>query len=83
MRLTNKVGLPRLHGQDDEADHAGQSRNDTEREREVDSGLVLFPHAWEEEEGKGVDWVKASVKLPEISDGESYRRRRTTNSWQS
>lgn len=54
-RLTNKIRLPGLNSKDDEADHATQRRDDTEREGEEDGGLVLFLHAGEEEEGEGVD----------------------------
>ena len=55
--LTNEVGLPGLHVQDDEADQAGQRGNDTEREGEVDGGFVLSPHSGKKEEWKCVDYT--------------------------
>lgn len=55
IRLTNEVRLSSFHVQDDEADQAGQCRNDTEREGEIDSGFVRCLHSWEEEERECVD----------------------------
>jgi len=59
--LTNEVGLPGLHVQDDEADKARQRGNDTEREGEVDGGFVLCPHSGEKEERECVDYTISLV----------------------
>ena len=61
--LTNEVGLPGLHVQDDETDQASQCRNDTKREGEVDGGFVLCPHSWEKEERECVDYKASLVEL--------------------
>jgi hypothetical protein len=61
--LTNEVGLPSLHVQDDEADQAGQRGNDTEREGEVDGGFVFCPHSGKKEERECIDCTKRLVKV--------------------
>lgn len=61
IRLTNEVRLSSLHVQDDEADQAGQSGNNTKREGEVDGGFVRSLPSWEEEERECVDYMKLLV----------------------
>jgi hypothetical protein len=61
--LTNKVGLPGLHIQDNEADQAGQRGNYTEREGEVDGGFVLRPHSGEKEQRECVHCKIPSVEV--------------------